>query len=329
MMALRKDIRNRMNAWGAKQQPFVFIIDFAVEKPMLCLPDELAEMGIQVHLPSLPLASTNDKIAEFEFRKEPIPFQDYSRAFGRVQEAIHRGDTFLLNLTFPTRIETNLSLSEIFNRSQAPYKLKFKEEFVVFSPEGFVKIKDNIISGFPMKGTMDAAIPDAENILMNDSKEIAEHNTIVDLIRNDLSMVAKKVRVKNFRYIDRIQTHERELLQTSTEIAGELPSDWHEQIGDILFRLLPAGSISGAPKQKTVEIIQQAEGYDRGYFTGVFGYFDGRNLESAVMIRFIEKHGDELWFKSGGGITSFSQCEKEYRELIEKVYVPIVRNNQG
>ncbi|MEZ5145862.1 MAG: aminodeoxychorismate synthase component I [Bacteroidales bacterium] len=168
-----------------------------------------------------------------------------------------------------------------------------------------------------------------KNILMNDPKEIAEHNTIVDLIRNDLSMVAKKVRVKNFRYIDRIQTHERELLQTSTEITGELPADWNEHVGDILFRMLPAGSISGAPKQKTVEIIEEAEGYDRGYFTGVFGYFDGQNLESAVMIRFIEKQGEELWFKSGGGITSFSQCKKEYQELIEKVYVPIVRNNKG
>ena len=318
-----------MNTLGAKRQPFVFIIDFAAEKPMLFMPDELADSGIRIHLPSLPQNPAQIEEAKFEFQKEPISFQYYSGAFNRVQEAIHRGDTFLLNLTFPTRIKTNLSLSEIFERSRAPFRLKFKEDFVVFSPEGFVIIKDNIISGFPMKGTMDAALPDSENILMNDPKEIAEHNTIVDLIRNDLSMVAKKVRVKSFRYIDRIQTHERELLQTSTEITGELPADWKGQIGDILFRMLPAGSISGAPKQKTVEIIEEAEGYDRGYFTGVFGYFDGQNLESAVMIRFIEKQGEELWFKSGGGITSFSQCKKEYQELIEKVYVPIVRNNKG
>ena len=87
--------------------------------------------------------------------------------------------------------------------------------------------------------------------------------------------------------------------------------------------MLPAGSISGAPKKKTLEIIEEAEGYDRGFFTGVFGYFDGRNLDSAVMIRFIERQGDQLVFKSGGGVTSFSECKQEYVELIDKVYVPI------
>jgi len=195
---------------------------------------------------------------------------------------------------------------------------------VVFSPETFVTIRGNIITGFPMKGTIDASVKDAEKVLLNDIKEVSEHNTIVDLIRNDLNMVSKKVKVEKFRYIDRIKTHERELLQTSSQISGELSSDWRERVGDILYKILPAGSISGAPKKKTLEIIQEVEGYERGWFTGVFGYFDGFNLESAVIIRYIEKSGDKLTFKSGGGITSFSKCEKEYQELIEKVYVPII-----
>jgi para-aminobenzoate synthetase component 1 len=175
-----------------------------------------------------------------------------------------------------------------------------------------------------MKGTMDASIKAAEKKLMEDIKEVSEHNTIVDLIRNDLSMVAKNVKVEKFRYIEKIKTHEKELLQTSSEISGDLPSDWKENLGDMIFRILPAGSISGAPKKKTVEIIHEAEGYDRGYFTGVFGYFDGTNLDSAVMIRYIENQNNKLIFKSGGGITYFSDCEQEYRELIDKVYVPII-----
>ena len=85
--------------------------------------------------------------------------------------------------------------------------------------------------------------------------------------------------------------------------------------------MLPAGSISGAPKKKTVEIITEAEGYDRGYYTGVFGCFDGENLDSAVMIRFIEKQeSGELLFKSGGGLTVYSDPDSEYREMIDKVY---------
>jgi len=174
-----------------------------------------------------------------------------------------------------------------------------------------------------MKGTIDAGIQNAEKELLTNIKEVSEHNTIVDLIRNDVSMVAKKVSVEKFRYVETIKTHEKELLQTSSIISGELPENWREHIGESLFKLLPAGSISGAPKQKTIEIIEKAEAYNRGYFTGVFGYFDGQNLDSAVMIRFIEQQGDNLIFKSGGGVTSFSECKQEYVELIDKVYVPI------
>ena len=91
----------------------------------------------------------------------------------------------------------------------------------------------------------------------------------------------------------------------------------------MLAKLLPAGSISGAPKVKTVEVIQQAEQGKRGYYTGVFGYFDGENLDSAVAIRYIEQINGQFWFRSGGGITAKSQLKEEYQELLEKVYVPI------
>ena len=110
-----------------------------------------------------------------------------------------------------------------------------------------------------MKGTINATLPDAENQLLTNEKEQREHYTIVDLMRNDLSMVAKNIQVKKFRYIDRIKTQKGEILQTSSEIYGKLNENWQNQIGDILEKLLPAGSISGAPKEKTTQIIQQAE----------------------------------------------------------------------
>ncbi|MEZ5145863.1 MAG: hypothetical protein R2759_01950 [Bacteroidales bacterium] len=133
MNAKRKDIINRMNTLGAKRQPFVFIIDFAAEKPMLFMPDELADSGIRIHLPSLPQNPAQIEEAKFEFQKEPISFQYYSGAFNRVQEAIHRAIRFVEPYLSHTRIKTNLSLSEIFERSRAPFRLKFKEDFVVFS----------------------------------------------------------------------------------------------------------------------------------------------------------------------------------------------------
>lgn len=175
-----------------------------------------------------------------------------------------------------------------------------------------------------MKGTIDAGLPDAGKSILENEKESREHNTIVDLIRNDLSMITEKVRVTNFRYITKIKTHKNELLQVSSEITGKLPPDWKNNFGNLLLKLLPAGSVSGAPKQKTLEIIRETEGQKRGYYTGVFGIFDGESLDSAVMIRYIEKTVDGYRYRSGGGITALSVEEEEYTELIDKIYVPVV-----
>ena len=174
-----------------------------------------------------------------------------------------------------------------------------------------------------MKGTINASTPSADRLLINDPKETAEHATIVDLIRNDLSMVAEQVSVSRYRYIDKLQTNQGSILQTSSEIQGVLPDDYLTNLGSIIFRLLPAGSITGAPKKKTMQIIKEAETYDRGFYTGIMGYFDGKDLDSAVMIRFVEQEGGKMYFKSGGGITSQSDVENEYNEMKQKVYVPI------
>jgi para-aminobenzoate synthetase component 1 len=173
-----------------------------------------------------------------------------------------------------------------------------------------------------MKGTIDASFPNAEHVILSDPKEAAEHATIVDLIRNDISMVADKVWVERYRYIEPIETNQKKLLQVSSEIAGILPDEFDCEFGDLLLKLLPAGSISGAPKPSTLKIIKDAEGYERGYYTGIMGYFDGENFESAVMIRYIENQNGKFVFKSGGGITARSDAHSEYQELIDKVYLP-------
>jgi para-aminobenzoate synthetase component 1 len=170
-----------------------------------------------------------------------------------------------------------------------------------------------------MKGTIDANLPGAKNILLNDQKEIAEHATIVDLIRNDLSSVSEKVRVNKYRYYEEIKTQNGFIGQVSSEISGILPSDYANSIGDLIFKLLPAGSVSGAPKQKTKEIIFEAEKQARGYYTGIAGYFDGTNLDSCVLIRYLQA---DFVYKSGGGITAQSNAEMEYQEMINKIYAP-------
>ena len=198
-----------------------------------------------------------------------------------------------------------------------------EEGFLVFSPESFVEIENNTIRTFPMKGTIAAYQPNALQCLLDDAKEQDEHATVVDLLRNDLSQVAKQVEVEQFRYAQKIETPNGQLWQTSSIIKGFLPEDWHEQIGTLFRCLLPAGSICGAPKRRTVEIIRKVEGSPRGYYTGVFGWYDGEILKSGVMIRFLRKNGKNYFYHSGVGVTHQSLAEREYSELKEKIYVPI------
>ena len=338
--------------------------------------------------------SEKENSSKTTWQIEPPLYDDYERSFGIVKNNIMAGNSYLTNLTCKVPVSCNLSLEDIFNQAKGKYKLllrkkrtqaedkthlkeeevQLKEEeeaqnkahlkeenieenlnpFVCFSPETFIRIKGGRIYSYPMKGTLDASLPDAEKQLMEDRKEAAEHATIVDLIRNDLSRVAENVRVDKYRYIDVLHTNKGDILQTSSEISGRLPEDYPHHLGEILAAQLPAGSITGAPKDKTMQIIQEAEGYDRGFYTGIMGIYDQGELNSAVMIRFIEEEtspvdfetdgeknfnasegkGDEasegkrdeasrkLYFKAGGGITSKSDCRKEYEEVIQKIYLP-------
>lgn len=313
-----------MNEYGKDKIPFLFIIDFEMKQPVVIKLSEINPSSFLFNINGKKNYNIKTELSNSVlFEKYPVSYEKYISVYENILKEINAGNTYLLNLTFPTKIATNLTLEQIFFFSRAEYKLLCKNKFVVFSPESFVKISDGIISSFPMKGTIDSSIENAEQVILNNPKEIAEHNTIVDLIRNDLSMVSKNVRVEKYRYVEKIITNNKTLLQISSKISGEVGNDFYRGIGEIIFKLLPAGSISGAPKKKTVDIIKSSEIYSRGFYTGVFGYFDGSSLDSGVMIRFIEKTDEGLIFKSGGGITFMSSPESEYQEMIDKVYVPI------
>ena len=314
-----------MSALASAQRPFFFLIDFELEKPVLCPLEDAQRLGFKFEVKTFRnFKRKNRKPNPLALSISPIPKTTYIKAYHKVKDEIFKGNTFLLNLTFPSVIQSPLDLEEVFHRARAPYKLLYHNQFVVYSPECFVKIKDNIIHSYPMKGTIDAKLPDAKKKLETDPKEINEHNTIVDLIRNDLSKVANEVTVDRFRYLDKIKTQKNEIYHTSSEIKGKLPTDWKNQLPEIILSMLPAGSICGAPKNKTVSIIKKVEQGPRGYYTGIFGYFDGENLDSAVNIRYLEKKDNQLLYRSGGGITFLSNLESEYNELIEKIYVPLV-----
>jgi len=317
------EFRQQMNEWGQAKVPFLFIVDFEMGKPILLKLTDIDKSEILFDVNGFSNTKSTLTKSNVSLSTFPISFEEYKKKFNKVFHHLSYGDSFLTNLTVKTRIETNNSLRQLFESSNAKYKILYKDEFLVFSPESFVQIKEGFIHSYPMKGTIDAAIPDAESIILNSEKELAEHITIVDLIRSDLSRVAASVDVKRFRYVDEIRTHEKNLLQVSSEITGKLPADYQNHLGDILLQLLPAGSITGAPKPKTIEVIHETEQEKRGYFTGVFGYFDGTILDSGVMIRYIEREGDQFVYRSGGGVTTRSKAESEYIEVLDKIYVPV------
>ncbi|MEL7589110.1 MAG: aminodeoxychorismate synthase component I [Prolixibacteraceae bacterium] len=318
-----RQIISRMNDMGKQKQPFVFLLDFDLKHPLLFNWED----SNQKLLWKTPRYSNFNALSHIrqigKWQVEPVSSERYRLAFGQVMAHILKGNTYLLNLTMPSTVQSDLELEDLLYCSQAPYQVLLRESFLCFSPEIFIRIENGRISSFPMKGTVDAAIPEAAYLLRNDRKELAEHATVVDLIRNDLSMVSENVEVARFCYLDEIRSNNRSLLQMSSEITGILPNDHLEHLGDIILRLLPAGSICGAPKQKTVEIIHSVENYDRGYYTGVFGIFDGSAVDSCVLIRYLEKQQGQFIYKSGGGITHSSSCTKEYQELINKIYVPV------
>lgn len=336
------DFVEQLNQWGHEKKPFVFLIDFERKKPLAWLADQCPDhfqfkftKASSLEKSDTTLTET-DQVSEIDtagfanskvnfnsedlLTKQPIDLADYEHKYNQVVEALHKGDSFLMNLTIPTPVQNKLDFQTYFDHAKSKYVIWLKEQFIAFSPETFIQIQNGKIATFPMKGTIDASLPNAKLLLLNDPKEYAEHATIVDLLRNDLSRVASKVRVTNFRYYEEIPTQNGVIGQMSSAIEGELPTDYASKIGSILYDLLPAGSVSGAPKKKTAELIASIEGADRGYYTGIAGYFDGVNLDSCVLIRYL---GANNIYHSGGGVTFQSDMASEYQEMINKVYVPV------
>ena len=313
-----------VNGLGILRIPFLLIVDFDLKNYYLSPLEELMESNeILIQFPGFTNVMQNPSRHTFDLKKGVTSFKKYQASFDKVMAHLHLGNSFLINLTASTPIFMQGNLADLFHQAKAPYKLWFKDQWVCFSPEPFIKIIGNKIYSYPMKGTMDANIPHARKLLLESKKETAEHHTIVDLIRNDLNQIATDVKVEKFRFIQKIKTSGKDLLQVSSKISGKLQKGFRRNLGEVFLTLLPAGSISGAPKSKTVDIIHEAERHTRGYYTGVCFIYDGHGVDSCVLIRFVEKLKGNYVYKIGGGITIHSEAEKEFMELNDKIYVPL------
>ncbi|WP_455250631.1 aminodeoxychorismate synthase component I [Porphyromonas sp.] len=317
-------VLEQMNEASLRGEAFFFALDFELQEALFDLrPLEQRAPRYFFSLPGYSTPSPGVEARRLDLVPTAEPLERYRERFATVHAGLMHGDSFLVNLALRTPVALEASLEEVYVTSRADYRLLVPGRFVSFSPECFVRLEGERLSTYPMKGTIDARLPDAAERLRSDYKESCEHHTIVDLMRNDLSRVAERVRVERFKYLTELTTSRGPLLQMSSEVVGRIDRS-ALRLGDLLLELLPAGSISGAPKGATLELIRSAEGRPRGFYTGVWGYFDGERLDTAVLIRYLEYEAEtgRYYYRSGGGITINSQAEDEWRECLQKIYIP-------
>ncbi|MFM6905127.1 MAG: anthranilate synthase component I family protein [Acinetobacter tjernbergiae] len=255
--------------------------------------------------------------------------QQYIQAFNQVQEYIKAGDCYQINLTqeFIATAQGSLldQAQDLWELTHAPYAgyLKIDDfELLSCSPELFIEFQANRkIKTRPIKGTMPRFEDDqqdqiSKNKLSQSEKDQAENVMIVDLLRNDLSVYAE------IGSVETTKLFEIESFNQVHHMVSEITAVLKEDVNPIemLLSALPGGSITGAPKIRAMQIIEELEGAPRGAYCGSLGYFnfDGTGRWN-ILIRSIQKYQDQLSLWAGGGITIASNAEAEYQECFDKI----------
>lgn len=256
------------------------------------------------------------------FRKD-----DYKKAITKLKDYIRSGDVYIANMTQRFYCENEEDSFSIYKKlrsiNKAPFAayLNFKDfQIVSSSPERFIQIKDGIVHTRPIKGTRPRGRNKEEDErnkleLLNSEKDKSELLMIVDLERNDLSKVCKinTVKVKELFALEKYAT----VFHLVSTIEGEVEDN--VSAVKVMKECFPGGSITGAPKIRAMEIIEELEGLKRNLYTGSIGYFDFRgNSDFNIVIRTIVKKDNKAYFGVGGGITYESIEEDEYMETLDK-----------
>ena len=205
----------------------------------------------------------------------------------------------------------------------SPYMFYFSSDDIEMagaSPETLVKLENGKLSTYPLAGTRPrgknkAQDDELEKELLKDPKELAEHNMLVDLGRNDIGKISEinSVKVDKYMSIEKFS----HVMHIGSTVSGTLRSD--KDALDAIDSILPAGTLSGAPKLRACEIINELEGNKRGIYGGAIGYIDFTgNLDMCISIRLAFAKNGKVFVRSGAGIVADSVPENEYEECINK-----------
>lgn len=252
---------------------------------------------------------------------------EFSKMIGKAKHHIKEGDIFQIVLS--NRLQANFegSLFDTYRVlrtvNPSPYMFYFSGtdvEVAGASPETLVKLEDGILHTFPLAGTRprgksEKEDKELETELLSDEKELAEHNMLVDLGRNDLGKISKfgSVVVEKLHSIERYS----HVMHIGSTVRGEIRPEYDAL--SALEAVLPAGTLSGAPKIRACQLIEELENNKRGIYGGAIGYIDFTgNMDTCIAIRLAYKKNGKVFIRSGAGIVADSDPDKEYMESINK-----------
>ena len=252
---------------------------------------------------------------------------EYCRMVERGKEHIREGDIFQVVLSNRLEADFDGSLLDAYRVLRAsnpsPYMFYFSSDNIEIagaSPETLVRLQEGVLHTFPLAGTRPRGSTPKEDIaferdLLSDEKELAEHNMLVDLGRNDLGKISEfgSVEVEKYLSVERFS----HVMHIGSTVRGNIRPD--RDAADAVDAILPAGTLSGAPKLRAMEIINELENNKRGLYGGAVGYLDFTgNLDVCIAIRLAFKKNGKVFIRSGAGIVADSVPEKEYRECLQK-----------
>jgi len=272
---------------------------------------------------------------------EVRPFFDKEHFCGMVEKAkhyIHEGDIFQIVLSNRLEADYEGSLLNTYRilrtLNPSPYMFYFSSadlEVAGASPETLVKLQDGVLHTFPLAGTRPRGKTEEEDKrleeeLLQDEKELAEHNMLVDLGRNDIGRISKfgSVKVEKYHQVERYS----HVMHIGSTVRGEIRDDCDAL--DAVGSILPAGTLSGAPKIRACQLINDLENNKRGIYGGGIGYIDFTgNLDLCIAIRIAYKKNGKVFVRSGAGIVADSVPEKEYQECINKAAAVVTALKQS
>lgn len=253
--------------------------------------------------------------------------KQYCEMVEKAKEYIREGDIFQVVLSNPMRAEAEGSLFDTYRvlrtENPSPYMFYFSSDDIELSgasPETLAKLENGKISTFPLAGTRPRGKDDEEDKaleaeLLKDEKELAEHNMLVDLGRNDIGKVSEigSVKVEEYLSIERFS----HVMHIGSTVTGKIRAD--KDAVDAVDAILPAGTLSGAPKFRACQIIEELENDKRGVYGGAIGYLDFTgNMDTCIAIRLVYKKNGRICIRSGAGVVADSVPENEFRECINK-----------